>query len=289
MPGHLAARIWRPASIVRSKVIQAVGLHRPTIIVALFALLIGTLLAGLTSRIDPSEQIVVGNTGGTLTTLINLNEARILVGAGPSRSHAADLIGRTTRPWDRDIDLLVLPGWDDHHVAGGLGLLERRAISGIAVIGLPGEEPSWTLLEREAERQDVPLVHLDRSSQLQVAEFTTLSFSEVSQNRNGSWIKVAHHGKHIDIVDSADASTATPDPQALPSAAGHVLINTRGQSAPDGNSPDLLASPSPFWQQDFSEIASPYWVSIDRNEHVRLTLGPHEVRIPIDDIDLRPD
>jgi hypothetical protein len=250
---------------------------------------VGAILAGIASQIEPDNRITIGNTGGTLSVLVELQDTRVLVGAGPSRSHAADLIGRSTRPWDREIDLLIIPGWDDRHAPGAIGLLERESIDGIAVVGLPGDEPSWTLLEREAEQRGVAIAYLDRPSNLDLDDEVHFAFSGLAEGSEGAWVRLEHRGKRIDIVDTDDVDSAAPDPRSFERRNDHLLINVRGQNSPRELSPDVLVIPEPFWQRDFAEIDSPYFVSLARNEQLRIHLSDNEIRLPLDAVSIRPD
>jgi hypothetical protein len=263
--------------------------HRELISITLISIAAAVILAGLVNRIQPDERVVVGNTGGTLTTLIELQEARILVGAGPSRSHSADLLGRTTRPWDRDIELLILPGWDDHHVSGALGLLERRTVNGIAIVGLPGAEPLWTILEREAESRGVELTYIDRASQLKVSSTSALLISPIDGIDDGAWVRLDHQGKRIDVLDTGNVDLARPDRSSMQPGGEHVIVNTRGHRSPGAMKPPLLMTPRPYWQSDFAEISADKWAPVDRNEHVTLTLEADQIRLPLESVQFRPD
>ena len=283
MPGIIVSEIRDRIGRERERFQRLVRPHGRTVLVIVVAIVAGGFLAGVASRIDAGERVVIGNTGGTLTTMLELSGARILVGAGPSRSHAADLIGRSTRPWDRQIDLLVLPGWDHRHVPGALGLIERGVIDGIAVIGIPGDEPSWTILEREAEQRELPVIHLNRPAQVRLGDHSSLSFStSAGSSSDGAWIRLEHNGKLFDIVDSDESDSAEPDPRALPPGGEHIFINTRNQGSPEDPAPELLVMPAPHWQHDFGEIASPYSLAISRNEHEVITLTDDAFRLSLD-------
>jgi hypothetical protein len=248
----------------------------------------GILLSVVVSILDFDDRIVVGNTGGTLSSLIEVDQERILIGAGPSRSHAADLIGRTTRPWDREVDLLILPGWDDHHVAGAIGLIERRAVHAIAVVGLPGEEVSWTILEREARDHDVPITFISRPSTLDLSGNSELVVT-LADDDGGSWIRLIHKGKQIDFIDSDSPERSAPDRSVLSTKSDHILVNLRGFREPHQTHPIVLVSPSPHWQYDFEEIQASFHVAVDRNEHVEITAHPRQIRVPMSMVEKRDD
>jgi hypothetical protein len=247
------------------------------------------ILAAAISAIETKDRIVAGNTGGSISVLLELEDSRVLIGAGPSRSHAANLVGGITRPWDREIDLLLLPGWDDHHAAGAIGLLERRSVNSIAVVGLPGEEPVWTHLERDAQLSDVSIRYLDRTHRLDLGDNSSLLLSSAVSGSNGSWFQLEHLGIQIDIIDAQDAEPARPDPRAFRNTNDHVVINMREPQTPGNLSPELLVSPSAFWHGDFNELESTYWTGVDRNDHVVLEIAEKQASIPLDSVTEVPD
>ncbi len=257
-----------------------------SILIVAGATILGVSLAIIAQFIEPGDRVVVGNTAGTLTVLIESNQQRLLIGAGPSRSHAADLIGRSTRPWDRTVDLLILPGWDDHHVAGAIGLIERRSIDSIAVIGIPGNEPAWTLLERASSDFDIPLRYVDHPSSLDLDSRTSLLMSELDGDRDGAWLRFDYQGMAVDVIDSAETARARPDPRAADPVDDHLVISTRRVALPDASSPSVGIVAQPHWDFEFTELDAQYLASIDRND--RLTIGIDTERFRIHQDDLEP-
>ena len=277
-----------PGAELVSRISHSVNLrlrpHRETVLFILVGILVGGGLSIAAIRLQPEDRLIIGNAAGTLVTLIEVEDQRILVGAGPSRSHSAELIGRTTRPWDRDTNLLILPGWDDHHVTGALGLLERESVRGIAVVGLPGEAAAWTHLEREAQAQGVDLVYVDRTARLPVSNKADVFLSGVAGDDDGAWIRLEIGGKRVDILDTYDGQYARPDPSTLDSEDAHVLVTSRGYSAPTINEPDLLVLQTPHWHGDFEAATETHSAMIDRNEHLTITMSNQGFTVPLDDV-----
>jgi hypothetical protein len=261
----------------------------PNTFFILVLILAGIALAGATSRIEPADKIRVANTAGTLTTLVSFSDQRILIGAGGSRSHAADFIGRATRPWDREIDLLIIPGWDDQHVTGALGLLERRSVLGIAVVGIPDEDPIWTLLEREAEFRDVPLRYITRPSQLHLHGDSMVKLAETQGDDEGMIVRVALNDKRIDVVDAQNPTEIRGPIDSFDQASEHIVISTRSQLIPSTFAPTLAVVPDAFWAGDFEGFASPYQVSLARNQSVEIDVEDEALRLPLEQVEIRPD
>jgi hypothetical protein len=255
-----------------------------TILLAIGAILFGAALATIALQIEPGDRIVVGNTAGSLTAMLELDGARVLVGAGASRSHAADLLGRSTRPWERDIDLLILPGWDDYHVSGALGLLERRSVTAIAVVGIPGDEPSWTILERQAEQRDIPIRFVDRPHSLELSEDARLTIAQ-SSDHTGSWIRLERRGKRIDMIDAPASGELAPDRVALHPRNEHVVINLRDTREPAHSVPALIIVPQPMWERDFEEHHAAFIAEIQRNEQITLSFEDKRITLPLAEVE----
>lgn len=226
----------------------------------------------------------MGNTAGTLTTMVETGDSRILVGAGPTRAHAADLIGRTTRPWDRVIDLMIIPGWDDSHAVGALGMLERRSVHSIAVLGLPGNEPVWTMLERRAQADDIRLRYLSSTHRLALSPDVELRLSSLGQGI-GAWVRMDYHGMRVDVLDTEDVSGAAPPEAHFQLRNEHLVVNMRSQRAPGFAEPRLLIRPMPFYRDEFQEPHAEFVREIDRNDQLRIELSEGEIRLPLKGVD----
>jgi hypothetical protein len=256
------------------------------LLAGLVTVLLALLIVILIQFTETGDRLIVGNTGGSLSVLLEIGDERILVGAGPTRSHAADFVGRATRPWDGQIDLLVLPGWDDYHATGALGLMERRDVSGIVVVGLPGENPIWTLLEREAQRQDVPIRFIERAHQLGLVcdtELTLVDLSEVGQT--GAWIRLEHQRARFDFVDAEEISSASPPSSVMQGSNEHIVVTMRSHEMPAQLTPVVAIRPQPFLSFEFSENDADFVANVPRNERVVVQLEDRQIRIPLDDLD----
>lgn len=253
---------------------------------SLALLLVGSVLAALLVQSLPSEDhLYVGNTAGALTAMFEIDGQRVLVGAGPTRAHAADFVGRSTRPWSSHIDLLLVPAWDDTHAVGALGLLERRSVSGIGVIGTPGDDPIWTLLERRAQQDDVPVRFLSSPHRLELNTGVTLLVTDLDRPQPGAWTRLDYHGTRFDLIDADAAEPALPPASAFQRRNRHILINMREQGVPEFTYPSLLLRPMPFIDGEFRDTKASYVRDIARNEQVRLELTPGEIRLPLEGID----
>lgn len=281
LPGstHLIRRMQNLRNLVRP--------HGELLLFVVAGIAVGGVLSAGASQFQPDDRVTVGNAAGTLVTIVEVDHQRVVIGAGPSRSHTAELLGRTTRPWDREIDLLILPGWDDHHVPGALGLVERETVRGIAVIGIPGNEPAWTHLERETQASGIEFAILDTAGRLPITSDTRITGSDLAGRAEGAWIRLDHNGKRVDILDGDGDQFTRPDPAALDGDSRHILINTRGYVTPDGRDPELLITQTPHWHGDFAGSGDRHLTMINRNDHLTITLNDGEFRLPLDAVQIR--
>lgn len=275
----------RIVSARRRQLVLWLGPHTLTVVVVLGASAAGAILALIAHSIEPDDRIVVGNTAGSLTVVIESGQQRVVIGAGPSRSHAADLTGRITRPWERSIDLLILPGWDDLHVPGALGLIERRSVESIAIAGLPGDDPAWTLLERTATESDIPLRFISAPSSLELADDSHLFIAELTGDVEGIWTRFSNGSFHVDIFDSNQVENAQIDPRIAELIDDHITISMRMSAIPTDSKPSVAILPQPHWQHDFNEVDAHFVSGIDRNESLTISLDGGEVRIPQEQVE----
>jgi hypothetical protein len=130
------------------------------------AILLGATTGELFTHAGEGNSVVVGNTGGTLSSVIQLDNRLIVFGGGNARSDLADLFGRSTVPWRRHIDLLILPGWDNQQALGAIGLLEHVNVTEIVILGQPSTETIWNVLLQSASSHAVPVTVLSGKNRI---------------------------------------------------------------------------------------------------------------------------
>jgi hypothetical protein len=247
------------------------------------AITLGVVIGVSARAYDAGDRLVAGNTAGTLSVLLEIDGQRILIGAGSTRSHAADFVGRSTRPWDRHIDLLIVPGWDERHLTGAIGLLERHEVSGIAVLGLPGEDPLWTILERESQWRDVEIRFLDGDHRLPLTSDSTLTLMAGEWHGSGGALaRLDYHGTRIDILDADRGIVELIQESNDGSGRAHISILTRSPREPIEVGSTVLLRPLPFLAQEFQAVDGEFLGEIPRNQRVVIRLAPSEIRIPLD-------
>lgn len=234
----------------------------------------GVLVSLLVAAQQPSQRVVVGGTGSTLSVVVLLARQVVIIGAGSSPNDGVELADRATLPWQRPYELLIVPGWDTEHVAGALGFVERRAVRSIVVIGLPNNDPAWTILERQAASRQIRFSVVTQAAQLVIGPDTELILYPTPR---ALFACLREGAVQVSIVDAA-ASEASVDPCKRPAAA-IALRQTRRTTAP------LLVRPKPLRSGDLVRSA-PYEIAVGRGQRVRLHITPKEVRADLGVISL---
>ncbi|MDW7981239.1 MAG: hypothetical protein RMH81_00260 [Thermomicrobium sp.] len=231
--------------------------------------LLGFLVTSLSSRHHPDGRLIVGGTGSTLSVVLLLSGRTIIVGGGTAPNEVVELVDRSTLPWRRPYDLLILPGWDTTHLPGALSLVERRAVDAVAVLGAPDRDPAWTILERRARERRVTVHFVAVRSLLTLDRSTRLELFPAS---DGTTICLEVGALRIALVDQRPnhpigATCSTPI----------VLIAVRQSTLA---SAPVLVRPRPQRATDLTSHAERE-VLVSRGEAIELRVSEHEVRVPL--------
>lgn len=242
----------------------------------LIGLIGGLLFSSFASSYQPNGHIVVGGTGRTLSVVFLLGDREIIVGGGSVPNDVVELADRSTVPWQRPYELLIVPSWDTEHVPGALSLIERGAIRSVAIVGPVKSDPVWTILERQAELHHTAVRFLTAPSRLLLDQNTTLEFlpSEVGLVaclRSGSLV--------VEVRDQRVSAQ-------LPANCGQsaAVVSLRQSSLADA---PLLIRPRPRRAQELVNSAR-YEIQLDRGERVTLRLGASELRVRRDKVVTAP-
>lgn len=251
------------------------------------AVLIGVPLGWSVSALGSAAQIRVGNTGGNLSVIITVEGRSIVVGGSQQRGELAELVDRGTLPWRRHVSLLVVPGWDDHYAPGALGLVERSTVEAIVVVGLPGADPIWTLLDRAAAERDIPINYLSTAHQLPLSDDTKLWFDPLTDEEGAGQGRVAVWLDHADVqlllVDTTPQPRGTP-PQPEPERGPAAVIQLRAGDLSISQPVSVLFRPEPQRGMDFRPAPAAYIGEITRGESLTIPLDRDRLRVPLDAI-----
>lgn len=228
------------------------------------------------------DRLVIGGTGQELSVLLELDGRRIVIGGGSSRSDLVDFVDRSTLPWDRQIDLLIVPAWDEQHLPGALELVTRGRVRRLALLGLPGNEPAWTALERAAQRRGVAVTFIAEPHRVTLAEsaWLTLHPSSDGSEDPGVHVLIRLGEVQVAVVDAPRGNGGHW--RAI--ARSHLLVTLRQPPGELGPVP-LLARPSPRRPSDFEPIEAQHEITLDRGRRVTLRFSDEELRIPLEAVD----
>lgn len=271
--GRLAPRAL---ALARSPLARLAG------VVALAAL-VGALLGEAALAAGPGDRVVIGRTGDTLSVLVDAAGARIVIGGGNSRADLADLVGRSTLPWDRQVDLLVVPAWDERHVAGALGLVERGDVHGVAVLGLEDRGAAWTALQRAADETGTRVRYLDGRQALHAAPGLDLDFDVGAGDgpRAGLTAGVTFGGVRVAVIDAPAGARARWPSGPTRQERARVLVSLR--ALPEGGASGTLLAVRPAGERSSQLVAAgaSYVAEVARGRRLTLRLGPDGVRLPL--------
>jgi hypothetical protein len=260
-------------------------LIRRTTLTITVAVLLGATAGQLLVSAGDNDQIVVGNTGGTLSSIIRVDNALIVFGGGNARSDLADLLGRSTLPWKRQVDLLVIPGWDSQQALGALGLLERQDVKQIVILGQPSTETVWTVLYQRASSRAIPVnvasnrsrIDIDSDVHLELTASDTLS----SDSAEFALLTLQFHAVQLSFLDaSKDGIDVLKSAGAMPIRT-HALVLSRAATNLATRS-TLRVQPSVARSDDFDLASSNYQRELDSGERITVDLAPNELRLSLD-------
>lgn len=247
-------------------------------IVLLFAIMSG-LAAGrvLASRGD-EDQLVIGNTSGTLSAVLQVYDTRIAIGGGNSYADLADFVDRSTLPWRRGIGLLVIPGWDTRHTAGALGLVERGMVDGIAVIGSSGSDSEWEILEKAAHHSGAKVRYLAGEHRLTVEDGVTITF--VTAETGATTITLNYHGAKIVFVDATTSNDKIWNMVKEDGDSTQLLVALRTPPELAGQGARVAIRSAARRSSDLAVTGAEYTSDLDAGSRLTIRLRPGEVRIP---------
>lgn len=260
-------------------------LVRPTTLTIIVAVLLGATAGQLLASTGENDQVVVGNTGGTLSSIIRLDNALIVFGGGNARSDLADLLGRSTLPWKRKVDLLILPGWDSQQAIGALGLLERQNVKQIVILGQPSTETVWTVLYQKASSRAIPVNVTNNRSRIEIGSSVRLELTASdplsSESPEFALLTLHFHAVQISFLDaSKDGIGALKSADAMPLRT-HALVLSRAATNLATTS-SLRVQPSAARSGDFELPSSNYQRELGSGERITVDLAFDELRLDLD-------
>lgn len=250
------------------------------------SLVVGVGLGWFMSSLDDGNRIVIGNSGKTLSAVIQDDGALVVIGGGTSRTDLADIVDRSTLPWHRQVDLLIL-GTNGDQALGALGLIQRGGVSTVLVAGIPESEPVWDLVDHEAARHHVNVKYVDRAMRVQVTKKLTIDSVPVDPNSNkestATLVRLRAGLLRFTWISglSTDSRLTPGDP--LYDLRSNVLIDADGGTIPTLSiNPELSIQPGATRAGSVRTIPSRFTATLDSGDQLQLRFSENELRLPQD-------
>lgn len=250
------------------------------------SLVVGVGLGWFMSSLDDGNRIAIGNSGKTLSVVVRDEGALIVVGGGTSRTDLADLVDRSTLPWHRQVDLLIL-GTNGDQALGALDLIQRGGVSTVLVAGIPESEPVWDLVDHEAARHHVNVKYVDRAMRVHVTKKLTIDSVPVDPNSEkgsaAALVRLRAGLLRFTWVNglSTDSRLTAGDP--LYELRSNVLIDSDGGKIPALSiNPELSIQPAAVRAGSVQTIPSRFTATLDSGDQLQLRFSENELRLPQD-------
>lgn len=277
---------------IRSRTIPRSVLHiivRPLTLTIIAALLLGATTGEIFAHAGEGNRVVVGNTGGTLSSVIQLDNRLIVFGGGNARTDLADLFGRSTLPWRRHIDLLIVPGWDSQQALGAIGLLEHANVTQIIIVGQPSTETVWNVLLQSASSHAVPVTVTsgknrialgpDAEIQLFTSPTTATATSEYAL------MTLQYDQVQLAFLDASNAGLTALSASDADFSRTHLLVLTR-PFYPQTISSVLEMQPPAEKAAEVGEVTATYSREVRAGQHVGVQFASDELRLSLESLQL---
>lgn len=265
--------------------LSAPASRRAAVVVLILAVIVGVGLGWAGSGVGADDRLAVGNTGDSLSTLVRVDGWTVVIGGGTHQDALTEFVDRSTLPWQRQVHLLIVPASDDRLALGALALVERGGVGAVSVLGVPGEAPIWTRLERAAADRGIAHRYLTGDHRVALADRSELLLSAPSPDVAGSTSSTAllRHGQvHVLIVEGGETPAATKG--RLVDGEVTAMVQIRPGDPNEHQPAAVMLRPEP--QRPSAVAADPplarFVGEIGRGVPLTVELEPDTLRLPID-------
>ncbi|MGA7670518.1 MAG: hypothetical protein WBW04_08850 [Nitrolancea sp.] len=262
-------------------------LSHPLVITILVASLVGVTSGEVVASSGGADRVVIGNTGGTLSIVIRANGSLIVIGGGNARTDLADLVGRSTVPWRRHINLLIVPGWDDQQAIGALGLVERGGVKQLIILGTPPNSAVSRALQQAVAERGIPLSVVTGHNAVDLAHGVSLEVEAGQPSVDAApeyAVFVLHYGDStITFVDATNDGLKAMGGDGVSVERTHILVDMRSLAGLSVSA-SVLLEPRANSAAALAESPASYLGEIKSGQRVTIRLSQHELRLPLDQL-----
>ncbi len=260
-------------------------LRNPLFITIVASILLGTFSGLLLARSGSGDHVVVGNTGGTLSGVVQVNGTTIVVGGGNARTDLADLVGRSTLPWQRHIAVLIIPGWDSQQPIGALGLIERGGVAQVVILGQPADNPAWNALEQAAAHDGIPVTVASGHNRIRVSDEIQVDLLADEPNAGVTaeftTVSLLYHHSMLTFIDASTDGIRAMNARNIAIDRSHVLAEMRPLATLPSPT-DVLLQTSARTGSELSAPTAAYVGEIKSGQRISIRLAESELRFPFD-------
>jgi hypothetical protein len=182
-------------------------------------------LAIINATATQSPELRVIMSGSHVTALLVTESSRTLITNSSDRGATRSAIGYLARPWEPKITTLVTPA-NDRAAVGLWEALRLPSVQQVFIVGVPGSDPLWSVIERECRERNIELTYVGVPVVTSVDDLNLMMFPTITDNP--AHVTMGHNGILVALALESQV------PQTL----AHALVSSR---RPESNLPvDLL-------------------------------------------------
>ncbi len=257
---------------------------KPLVLTLFIAAVVGGVSGEFIASASAADRVVVGNTGGTLSGVIQVDGRLVVIGGGNARTDLADLVGRSTVPWHRRVDLLIVPGWDDQQAIGALGLIERGSVTELVIAGQPATNAVWNALQQTAARGAVPVTVVNGHDRIVLASDVQLDIVSDQPSTVATapyaLMSLHYHQSMLTFVDASKAGVTALNSSGITVERTHVLVTMRPLASVLAQT-DVVLQPKASVVADVASSYASYLGEVGTGQRVEIKLSQHELRLPL--------